>query len=115
MGNDISYSIIDQEGIKVVKLLGNISSSNRREFEDLIDKLSEKNNIIINMHEVDIITSAGLNSLVNVSVNSRKGKWKLMFMGVREGLRKMMDEMDIRNNFTIIDSIEDGQSKIRYS
>ncbi len=113
MSNDISYSIIDHEGIKVIKLVGNVSSSNKNEMEDLINKISQKNNIIVNLQEVNLITSAGLNSLLNVTMNARKGKWKVMLMGVRESLRKMMVEMDIRHNFIIIDSIEEGVAKTR--
>ncbi len=115
MAGELNYTIIDYEGIKIIKLLGHISTNNKNDFENLIERYSERNNIIINMQEVDIITSAGLDSLIKISVNARKGKLKLMLLGVREEFRKLMEEMDIRQHFTLIDSIEEGQSRIQYS
>ncbi len=115
MAGDINYSIIDYEGIKIIKLIGHVSSSNRSDFESLINRYAQRNNIIINMQEVDVITSAGLESLKKISKNSRKGKWKLMLLGVKEELRRLMEDMDIRQHFTLIDSIEEGQSRIYYS
>jgi anti-anti-sigma factor len=111
---DINYSIIDNDGIKVVKLVGNISNSNRSEFESLLKRLSERHNVILNMHDVDVITSAGFDALVNVARHARKGKWKLMLMGVKEDVKKRLDEMEIRQNFVLVDSVEEGQAKIYY-
>lgn len=115
MANDINYSIIDNEGIKVVKLAGNISNSNKNEFELLLKRFSERHHVILNMQEVDVITSAGFDSLVKVALHARKGKWKLMLMGVREEVKKRLDEMEVRQNFILIDSIEEGQTRIYYS
>ena len=114
MAGDINYSIIDNEGIKVIKIAGNISASNRSAFENLIKRLSDRNNVILNMQGVDIVTSAGIDSLLEVARHAKKVKGKLMFMGVREELRKLFDEMEIRQNFVFIDSIEEGQSRIYY-
>lgn len=114
MASDIHYFIIDNEGIKVVKLIGNISNSNKNEFEMLLRRLSERHHVILNMQEVDIITSAGFESLVNVAQHARRGKWKMMLMGVKEEVKKRFDEMEVRQNFVLIDSIEEGQTRIYY-
>ncbi|MCU0821563.1 MAG: STAS domain-containing protein [Spirochaetes bacterium] len=114
MATDINYSIIDNEGIKVVRIVGNISNSNRKEFELLVKRLSERHHVILNMQEVEVITSAGFDSLVNISRFARSGKWKLMLMGVREEVKKRLEEMEIRQNFVLIDSMEEGQTRIHY-
>jgi anti-anti-sigma factor len=114
LATDINYSIIDNEGIKVVRIVGNISNSNRKEFELLVKRLSERHHVILNMQEVEVITSAGFDSLVNISRFARSGKWKLMLMGVREEVKKRLEEMEIRQNFVLIDSMEEGQTRIHY-
>ena len=114
MASDINYSIIDSEGIKVVKIVGNISNSNKNEFEVLLRRLSERHHVILNMQDVDVITSAGFDSLVTVAQHARKGKWKLMLMGVKEDVKKRLEDMEIRQNFVLIDSIEEGQTRIYY-
>lgn len=115
MKNDISYSIVDHEGIKVIRIAGSISNSTKKEFEDLIERLSKNSDLILNMQELSIITSAGLNSLISIFVNARKRKRKIMLMGLRDGLRKMIEVMEASQHFIFIDSIEEGQFRIHYS
>lgn len=112
MNSDISYSISDYEGIKIVKLSGNISNSSKPEFENLINGLAQKYNIILNMNEISVITSGGLTSLINVSSEARRRKKRVMIMGIRESLFKMLEVMGVLPYFTIIENIEEGLAKI---
>jgi anti-anti-sigma factor len=112
MNTDISYSISEYEGIKIVKLAGNISNSTKLEFENLISGLAQKYNIILNMSEISIITSGGLTSLINISADARKRKKLVMIMGLRDGLVKMLEVMGVLPYFIIIDNIQEGASKV---
>ena len=112
MNKDISYSISDYEGIKIVKLAGNISNSSKSEFEKIINEISQKYNVILNMKEISVITSGGLSSLINVSSEARKKKKRVMLIGMREGLVKMLETMGVLQYFIFIESIEEGLSKV---
>jgi anti-anti-sigma factor len=108
LNSDISFSISEYEGIKIVKLSGNISNSSKLEFERLINGLIQKYNVILNMNEISVITSGGLTSLISVSSEARKRKKRVMIMGVRDGLVKMLEVMGVLPYFTIINNIEEG-------
>jgi anti-anti-sigma factor len=112
LSTDISYSISEYEGVKIVKLSGNISNSSKQEFEMLINGLALKYNVILNMNEISVITSGGLTSLINVSAEARKKKKRVMIMGIRDGLVKMLEVMGVLPYFTIIDNIEEGIAKV---
>ena len=112
MSTDISYSISEYEGIKVVKLAGNISNSSKNEFEQVINVLAQKYNVILNMNDIGVITSGGLSSLINVSSEARKKKKRVMILGMREGLVKMLETMGVLQYLTFIESIEEGLSKV---
>jgi anti-anti-sigma factor len=112
MNTDISYFISEYEGIKIVKLAGNISNSTKLEFENLINGIAQKNNIILNMNEISIITSGGLTSLINISTEARKRKKRVMIMGLRDGLVKMLEVMGVLPYFIIIDNIQEGAAKV---
>jgi anti-anti-sigma factor len=105
---EITYSIAEQEGVKIIKLSGNISNSSKLELERLVNGLTQKYNVIINMIEVGIITSGGLGSLINVSVEARKNKKRVMILGLREGLIKMIEVMGVLQYITFVDTIEEG-------
>ncbi|MFH0975482.1 MAG: sodium-independent anion transporter [Spirochaetota bacterium] len=111
MNTEISYSISEYDGVKIVKFSGNISNSSKIEFESVVNSLSQKNNVILDMREVSVITSGGLSSLINVSNSARKRKKRVMIMGLRDGLIKMLEVMDVLPHITFIDNIEEGVAK----
>jgi anti-anti-sigma factor len=109
---EISYFINEFDGIKIIKFSGNISNSSKLEFESVVNSIAQKNNVILDMREISVITSGGLSSLINVSNNARKRKKKVMIMGLRDGLIKMLEVMDVLPYITFIDNIEEGISKV---
>lgn len=114
MARDLNYSIEDQEGVKVVRLSGNISNVTINEFHALINDLTQKDNVIINISRVNIFTSSGLNALRDVSLAARtKGK-RILLLGANENLIKMVEILDVYDDFIFIESIEEGLMKLRY-
>jgi anti-anti-sigma factor len=112
LDKEINFSITDQEGFKVVRLEGSISNSSRLEIEGLVNELTLKNHVILNMIGINIITSGGLGTLINVSVEARKRKKRVMVMGLREGLVKMIEVMGMLQYITFIETIEEGMARV---
>ena len=112
MKDEINYSISDYEGLKVIKLEGNISNSTRIDFEKLINDITQKSNVILNMNDVGVITSGGFHSLAGISAEARKRNKRVMIMGLREGLANMMETMGVIHYFTFVGSVEEALSRI---
>ncbi|HEY1406008.1 MAG TPA: STAS domain-containing protein, partial [Spirochaetota bacterium] len=68
---ELNYSIEDKEGLKVINLDGNLSVSNAESLEKLVDLHTQKASVIINMSDVRLVTSSGMNSLINVSDDAK--------------------------------------------
>ncbi len=105
---------MDHEGIKVVNLNGNISNASRDELEMVISDLIQKSNVILNMRDVQLITSSGLDSLVTLCIEARQKNKRILVMGLRDHLQKMIDVLDLYEYFIFVESIEEGQMKLRY-
>jgi anti-anti-sigma factor len=111
---ELNYSITDYEGIKVVNLTGNISRLNRKEFSVLVNRLTQFYNVIINMGNIGIVTTSGMDVLIDVCVEARKKKKRVMLLGVKDELKKMIETFDVFDYFILVESIEEGQMKMRY-
>lgn len=111
MNSEINYTITEYDGIKIIKLIGNISNTTKIDFERIVNSISQKSDVILNMNEISIITSGGLGSLVKVSAEARKRKKRVMIMGLREGLVKMLEVMGALQYMIFIENIEEGISK----
>lgn len=114
MKKEFQYTMSDVEGIKVLNVLSSISSLNIKEFGNLLEDLTQKSNVIINMEKVMVITTAGLNTLVEACLNARKRGKRIVLMGVRSEFIKLIEQVEMFEYFIFVDSINEGQLKIKY-
>lgn len=114
MARDLNYSIEDQEGVKIVRLSGNISNVTKKEVHALINDLTQKDNVIINISKVNIFTSSGLDALRDVSLAARNKGKRILLLGANENLIKMVEILDVYDDFIFIESIEEGMMKLKY-
>ena len=114
MAGLLNFAIEDREGVKILNLSGNISSTNRNEFITAVNGMSAKNNVILGLRDAEIVTSSGLNALVEVSAEARKNSRRVLIMGAKENLIKLIDRLDLYEQFIFVESIEQGLMKLRY-
>lgn len=111
---ELNYTVEDKDGVKVIHLDGNLSVTNAETFERLIDLHSQKSSVILNLSDVRMVTSSGFNSLLNVSVDAKNRNNRVLLMKPSSELKKMIDVLKTYENFILVDSVEEGQMKIRY-
>lgn len=114
MQTSISYTIEEREGVKILNMHGPLSVATETEYEALIDDITSNNNVIVNMSNVNLVTSSGLRALVNASANAKKKSKRVLLMGVPDEFMKTIDIMDIYDQLLIVDSIEEGIRKLEY-
>ena len=66
------------------------------------------------MEEVNILTSSGLNSLINICSDARSRNKRVVLLRLQDDIIKMMKVMDVCDHFIFVESIEEGQMKIRH-
>ena len=111
---ELNYSVEDKEGLKVINLDGNLSVSNAEALEKLIELYTQKASVVVNLHDVRLVTSSGLNSLINVSIDAKSRKNRVLLMKPSDEFRKMTQILKTYDQFIIVDSVEEGQMKVRY-
>ncbi len=114
MENKLSYSLDEREGLRILHLSGSISNVTRAEFGKLVDVLTQKSSIIIDMSKVLVVTSSGLSTLVDVCVNARVRGRRVLVMGVKPDLIAMIEQLDMYEYFIFVESVEEGERKIKY-
>jgi anti-anti-sigma factor len=112
--NKLSYSLEDRGIARVLYLTGTVSSVTREEFGRLVDALTQRFNIIINMERVSMVTSSGLGTLVDVCVNARIRGRRVLILGAKPDLVTMVEQLDMYEYFIFIDNVDEGLRKIQY-
>lgn len=114
MAENLSYSIEEREGTKILNLRGGIHILSKEDLAELVNKISQKNNVILNLREVELLTSSGINTLVELSNEARKNARRVVILGLKEEFIKIIDGLDLYEYFIFVDSIEEGLMKLKF-
>ncbi len=114
MAENLSYSIEEREGAKIINLRGGIHILSKEDLAELVNKTSQKSNVILNLREVELLTSSGINTLVEISNEARKNSRRVVILGLKEEFIKIIDGLDLYEYFIFVDSIEEGLMKLKF-
>lgn len=111
---DLNYTLEDRENIRIVHISGTVSSLNSRELGLLVDDIAQKSNIIIDMAKAGVVTSSGINALMEVSVSAKNRGKRVLLLNMRPELVKTIEQLDLYEYFIFIQSFEEGKMKLRF-
>lgn len=111
---DLNYTLEDRENIRIVHISGTVSSLNSRELGLLVDDITQKSNIIIDMAKAGVVTSSGINALMEVSVSAKNRGKRVLLLNMRPELVKTIEQLDLYEYFIFIQSFEEGKMKLRF-
>lgn len=114
MSEVINYSIQEYEGVKIIEASGNLTRNTCKNFYAIIQRVVEKNSLMIDMSEIKIITSSGLETIAELSWEARQHDNRLVLLWPGEDLLEMADTLELIEYFTIATSYEEGATKISY-
>jgi anti-anti-sigma factor len=110
----LNYSINEIDGVKVLAVSGSLSADTIDNFTSIVKQVAEHENIIINFENVMLVTSAGLNALVEVSLFAKKHDRRVIILWPDRELLKMAEIMGLFNYLIFAQSVEEAKMKIKY-
>ena len=110
----MNYSMRDFDGISIIDLSGNLNILTSDYFKSVIHNMTERESIIVNMENINFVTSSGLNSLVDVSYYARERGNRVVIMSAGNDLKDLIDYVDYFNHLIFAESPNEGKTKIEY-
>ncbi len=102
------------EGFKVLELDSNLSSYNIMGFEKVVKEICLRESLIINCERVDIVSSAGLASLVEVSQFARENDRRVILVWASRDISRLVEMTDNYGFLIFAESLEEAVTKIQY-
>jgi anti-anti-sigma factor len=112
--NVINYTIRDYSGIKIMDLAGSLNSNTISGFQKAVKVIADKESLILNLSNVEMITTAGLNALIDLSYYAKDNGKRLVIMWPSDELIRMVDSVDVYSSLIFADSPEEGITKIKH-
>lgn len=98
-----------QNNILIIKVNGSIDSNTAPEIQEKIFEASaDSKNVIIDLSEVDFVSSAGLRVILMIYRQIKSKDGKVVLVGVSEEIRDVMTVTGFANFFEMVDSIENA-------
>ena len=98
-----------QNNILIIAVNGSIDSNTAPEIQQkVLDASAESKNVIIDLSEVDFVSSAGLRVILMIYRQIKSKDGKVVLVGVSEEIRDVMTVTGFANFFEMVDSIENA-------
>ena len=99
----------EQDGITIIDISGRLDASNTKEAQKTILELEkEGGKIILNLENLEYISSAGLRVLLMSAKKVRAGHGKFCIVSLTESVSDVFDISGFSAIFDIADSVEEG-------
>lgn len=110
----LKYSVETHEGTRVLDLAGILCAGSVMDFERIVNKITDKENLIVNLEKVRMVTAPGLYSLIDVSMTAKEKNKRVIIMKAGEDVDFLSEILDNYSLFISVNSIEEGLLKIEY-
>ncbi len=114
MAVTMNYSMREAEGVNILDLSGNLTVLTSDYFKSVLHNLSERESVILNMENIRVVTSSGLNALVDISYYARDKGNRVIIMSAGNELRDLIDYVDYFSHLIFAESIQEGKTKIEF-
>lgn len=95
--------------IVIISIEGSIDSKTAGELQSqIMGKVSESDNVLLNLTEVDFVSSAGLRVLLMIYRQIKSKNGKVILVGVSQEITDVMSMTGFINFFEITDTIDNA-------
>jgi anti-anti-sigma regulatory factor len=110
----LNYSVDTHEGTRVLELAGILCAGSVMDFERIVNKITDKENLIVNLEKVRMVTAPGLYSLIDVSMTAKEKNKRVIIMKAGDDVDFLSEILDNYSLFISVNSYEEGQLKLEY-
>lgn len=111
----MKFETKEVDGVKIIKLTGQIRISTQNEFKDLLDTLARENEgktIIISMDGVIYMNSAGLGIIIDTYKKFKEKKGKMVLCNLLPDIEKLFEVTRLNRFIEIYGTETEALSKV---
>jgi anti-anti-sigma regulatory factor len=110
----LNYSINEIEGAKMLVLTGTLAADGVGSFRSIVGQITERESLIINFENVTMVTSTGLDALVDVSFNAKEHERRIIVLWADRDLIGMAETLGVYNYLIFAQSVDEARMKIKF-
>jgi anti-anti-sigma factor len=81
---------------------------------NIVNLLTEQENIILNLEFVQFVTSTGLEALIEISASAKDSGKRVVLLKASDDFKNLAEALDYYKLFIFADSLEEAMIKIKF-
>lgn len=114
MTSRVNYTLREYEGINILDLSGDLTIHTSDAFISVVHNLTERGSLIINMKNIDFVTSSGLNALIDVSYYAKERGQRIVIMEMKSDIMDLVEYADFFRHLIFSENPEEAKTKIEH-
>jgi len=110
----LRYSVDIHNVIKVINIVGSINVTTSAKLQNIINLLTMQESIILNLEAVQLITTAGLETLVEISKNAREMGKRVILFKASDDFKNLVEGLDYYRFLVFADTLDEAATKIKF-
>ncbi len=111
---NFNFFVEDHGKYRYVQLRGNISVLSTELFERTVNNITSTSNVILGFENINLITSAGISSIVSVSQKARESNRRVFLLKMNREHLRLAEMLSLYDTLIIVDSVEESIVKMKY-
>ena len=111
---ELNYSISEFNGLNVLDLSGSLSVISFDDLIAIVRKLTESESLIIDIKDINFLTSSGLNALVEVSHHAKLRGNRIILINTDPDIMNLIDYVDCYSHFIFAEGLDEAKTKIEH-
>ena len=110
----LTYSVNVIDGARTLILSGSLTAETTEVFTSIVERVTQKESMIVNFENVGLVTAAGLNSLVDVSFFAKDHGSRVIVLWPNKELLDMAQTFGVYRHIIFADTIDEAKMKIKH-
>lgn len=98
----------------MIVLVGSLTAATETVFRSIILPVIDKESFILNMESVTMVSTAGLSSLVDLSIASKQNGKRIVILWPDKDLLQLAETMGVYHYLVFAKNIDEAKLKIRF-
>jgi anti-anti-sigma factor len=98
----------------ILELSGSLNVNSAEAFRSIAERLTAKESFMISLEKLTTVTSSGLETLIEVSIEAKNSGKRIIYLWPDEELLEIVDTLDYNEYLIFAKSVEEGITKLKF-
>ena len=110
----LRYTVDIYNSAKVIDVTGSINITTAAKLQNIVNLLTMQESVVLNLESVQLITTAGLETLVEISRNAKERGKRVVLFKASDDFKDFAESLDYFKFLVFAEALDEAVTKIKF-